>query len=198
MTRRLIDADEREQICTLVDAFFLRKAELLSTLDLEETIKSGQCDLSSAVGIHAAGHIASGMLNTIVFPDETCERNEMAVQLLAGAIASSTQWAHYRTKQARSGQRDDTAEAEQSRTIKNKLKHRSKRRTLWEKLNVDTTFFAQTFEALKLRISPSRTAFDAEWAKATNRFARDLIKTYCHRDCSIDWIKLLRFNSGKR
>jgi hypothetical protein len=39
--------------------------------------------------------------------------------------------------------------------------------------------------------------FEEEWAKATNRLTYDFVNNFCKADFSIDWEKLLRFNSGK-
>ena len=38
--------------------------------------------------------------------------------------------------------------------------------------------------------------FNEEWAKAKNRFAREFITDFCDADGSINWNKLLEFNSG--
>lgn len=39
--------------------------------------------------------------------------------------------------------------------------------------------------------------FEEELAKATNRLTYDFVNNFCKADFSIDWEKLLRFNSGK-
>ncbi len=42
-----------------------------------------------------------------------------------------------------------------------------------------------------------RKEFDKEWAKALNRFEHDFLNNFGNPDGSIDWEKLLRYNSGK-
>ena len=42
-----------------------------------------------------------------------------------------------------------------------------------------------------------RGEFDKEWAKALNRFEHDFLNNFGNSDGSIDWEKLLRYNSGK-
>lgn len=39
--------------------------------------------------------------------------------------------------------------------------------------------------------------FNKEWAKALNRFEHDFLNNFGNPDGSIDWEKLLRYNSGK-
>lgn len=41
-----------------------------------------------------------------------------------------------------------------------------------------------------------RIVFEQEWAKAVNRFEREFLTDFSSPDGSIDWDKLLRFNSG--
>ncbi len=42
-----------------------------------------------------------------------------------------------------------------------------------------------------------RKEYDKEWAKALNRFEHDFLNNFGNPDGSIDWEKLLRYNSGK-
>jgi Type II restriction endonuclease EcoO109I len=45
--------------------------------------------------------------------------------------------------------------------------------------------------------APNRREYDKEWAKALNRFENDFLNNFGNPDGSIDWEKLLRYNSGK-
>jgi hypothetical protein len=45
--------------------------------------------------------------------------------------------------------------------------------------------------------TPNRREYDKEWAKALNRFEHDFLNNFGNPDGSIDWEKLLRYNSGK-
>jgi hypothetical protein len=42
-----------------------------------------------------------------------------------------------------------------------------------------------------------RAMFEEEWNKAINRFEHDFLNNFGNPDGSIDWEKLMRFNSGK-
>ncbi|MFN4033439.1 MAG: PmeII family type II restriction endonuclease [Fimbriimonadales bacterium] len=41
-----------------------------------------------------------------------------------------------------------------------------------------------------------RKIYQEEWAKAVNRFTRDLLSEFANEDGSLDWEKIVRFNSG--
>jgi len=41
-----------------------------------------------------------------------------------------------------------------------------------------------------------RKQYEEEWAKAVNRFTRDFLVEFANADGSIDWEKLVEFNSG--
>jgi hypothetical protein len=43
----------------------------------------------------------------------------------------------------------------------------------------------------------NRREYDKEWAKALNRFEHDFLNNFGNPDGSIDWEKLLQYNSGK-
>jgi type II restriction endonuclease EcoO109I-like protein len=43
----------------------------------------------------------------------------------------------------------------------------------------------------------SRIEFDDEWSKAVNRLSYDFLNNFGNPDGSIDWEKMLRYNSGK-
>lgn len=45
--------------------------------------------------------------------------------------------------------------------------------------------------------SKHRPDFEQEWDKAINRFERDFLNNFGNPDGSINWEKLVRFNSGK-
>ena len=66
----------------------------------------------------------------------------------------------------------------------------------WNVLIQDADF---CLEAIRLRgqITASRYAYEDELANAQNRITLAFINEYCRPDYSIDWSKLLRFNSGK-
>ncbi len=42
----------------------------------------------------------------------------------------------------------------------------------------------------------NRPKFRAEWDQAVNRFTREFMEDFCRKDGSIDWEKLVGFNSS--
>jgi hypothetical protein len=67
----------------------------------------------------------------------------------------------------------------------------------WEELTGDADFYLKIITAMKTKPAEHKILFQQEWDKAVNRFTRDFTIDYCSPDGSIDWIKLLTFNSGK-
>ena len=68
----------------------------------------------------------------------------------------------------------------------------------WEKLTGDSSFYLKIIEAMKTQPIKHKLMFCEEWDKAVNRFTRDFTTEYCTPEGSIDWEKLLVFNSGKQ
>lgn len=67
----------------------------------------------------------------------------------------------------------------------------------WEELTGDADFYLKIITAMKSKPSEHKIIFQQEWNKAVNRFTRDFTTEYCSLDGSIDWAKLLTFNSGR-
>jgi len=71
----------------------------------------------------------------------------------------------------------------------------------------DTAFSSEksyiSYEAIALinlmrkNSTHNRREYDREWAKALNRFEHNFLNNFGNPDGSIDWEKLLRYNSGK-
>lgn len=66
----------------------------------------------------------------------------------------------------------------------------------WRKLIRDEDFCLKAIQA-KGDITTPQFSYDEELAKASNRITLEFINKYCALDYSIDWEKLVQFNSGK-
>ena len=67
----------------------------------------------------------------------------------------------------------------------------------WEELTGDSEFYIKIIHAMKDYPKQHRAIYDEEWNKAVNRFTKAFLNEFSVEDGSIDWDKLLRFNSGK-
>jgi hypothetical protein len=68
---------------------------------------------------------------------------------------------------------------------------------LWEELTGDPDFYTKLIELMRDYPQKHRERFDQEWAKAANRFVGEFINNFDYPDGSINWEKLLKYNSGK-
>lgn len=69
---------------------------------------------------------------------------------------------------------------------------------LWEELTGDPDFYIKLIELMRDYPRNHRIDFEKEWDKAVNRFERDILNEFALEDGSIDWKKLITFNSGCR
>lgn len=67
---------------------------------------------------------------------------------------------------------------------------------LWEELTGDPDFYIKLIELMCDYPRNHRIEFEKEWSKAVNRFERDILNEFSMSDGSIDWQKLIEFNSG--
>ncbi len=67
----------------------------------------------------------------------------------------------------------------------------------WEELTGDSDFYIKLIHLMRDHPKQHRTTFEEEWHKAVNRFVHDFLNNFGNPDGSIDWEKLLCFNSGK-
>ncbi len=67
----------------------------------------------------------------------------------------------------------------------------------WHELTGVPDFYLRIIDAMRSKPVEHKLAFHAEWDKAINRFTREFTNTYCAPDGSIDWKKLVMFNSGQ-
>ena len=66
----------------------------------------------------------------------------------------------------------------------------------WEWLTGDSEFYTKIIRMMGTRPDEYAKSFEAAYAKAENRMVREFTINYCKEDGSINWDKLLQFNSG--
>ena len=67
----------------------------------------------------------------------------------------------------------------------------------WEELTGDPDFYLKVIELMSSSAAEHRARFEEEWNKAIIRFEHDFLINFGNADESINWTKLLQFNSGK-
>ncbi|RAP19368.1 hypothetical protein C2W59_01152 [Bacillus pumilus] len=67
----------------------------------------------------------------------------------------------------------------------------------WEELTGDAEFFIKIVDLMKDKPQKHLPEYQKSFDAAVNRFTRDFIDEFCCEDGTIDWKKLLVFNSGK-
>lgn len=68
---------------------------------------------------------------------------------------------------------------------------------LWEELTGDDNFYISLIELMRDYPADHRKQFEKEWANALNRFEKEFLNNFDNPDGSINWERLLRYNSGK-
>jgi len=67
----------------------------------------------------------------------------------------------------------------------------------WEFVSGDADLYTEIVEPLGYKSKEKNEAFVEAYAKMINLFVVEFAKEFCLSDGSIDWPKLVRFNSGK-
>ena len=68
----------------------------------------------------------------------------------------------------------------------------------WELISGDENLYTDLIEPLGHKAKQKNDVFNKEYSKVINRFTNEFFEEYCQSDGSIDWEKLLKFNSGKK
>ncbi len=69
----------------------------------------------------------------------------------------------------------------------------------WQELTGDSDFYQKLISLMETDvIRKHREEYRAEYQKAVNRYVREFTTDFCRADGSIDWEKLVRFNSGTK
>ncbi len=66
----------------------------------------------------------------------------------------------------------------------------------WQEITGDPDFYLKLIRLMRDYPEQQRKIYQEEWAKAVNRFTRDLLSEFANEDGSLDWDKIVRFNSG--
>ena len=69
--------------------------------------------------------------------------------------------------------------------------------SFWEFLSDDPELYRKIIVPIGHKAKERNEQFQAEFAKVVNLFTKQLLADFCHKDGSIDWDKLLAFNSGR-
>lgn len=69
--------------------------------------------------------------------------------------------------------------------------------SFWAFLSGDQQLYRKIIEPIGYRARERNQEFAVEYSKALNKFTEQFIADFCKTDGSIDWDKLLEFNSGK-
>lgn len=67
----------------------------------------------------------------------------------------------------------------------------------WELISGDENLYTDIIEPLGYKAKEKNENFNKEYAKVINKFTKQFIEGYCEKDYSINWEKLVKFNSGK-
>lgn len=76
------------------------------------------------------------------------------------------------------------------------LTGRKPRNEDWQELTGDADFYLKLIRAMEEYPTAHRRKYDREYAKAVNRFTKEFLNEFSSEDGTIDWEKLVRFNSG--
>jgi hypothetical protein len=68
----------------------------------------------------------------------------------------------------------------------------------WQEITGDPDFYLKLIRLMKSVPERNRPKFRAEWDQAVNRFTRDFMANFCRKDGSIDWERLVAFNSSAK
>ena len=66
----------------------------------------------------------------------------------------------------------------------------------WEWLTGDEKFYTKIIQYMGTQPDKYAMQFDEAYSKAQNRIVREFTVKYCKEDGSIDWDKLIKYNSG--
>jgi len=69
-------------------------------------------------------------------------------------------------------------------------------KAFWEELTGDPEFYLKLVRLMQDYPEQQKQRYQQEWAKAVNRFTRDLLNEFADSNGALDWEKILRFNAG--
>jgi hypothetical protein len=68
----------------------------------------------------------------------------------------------------------------------------------WQELTGDPDFYLKLIRLMDKHPEAHRALYEEEWNKASNRFTKEFLDKFSTPDGSIDWEKLVEFNSGSK
>ena len=68
----------------------------------------------------------------------------------------------------------------------------------WEFISGEEDFYLSIIEPLGYKAKEKNEDFNIEYAKVINKFNREFLNTYFLEDGSIDWVKIVKLNSGNK
>lgn len=75
--------------------------------------------------------------------------------------------------------------------------HKLAGQAFWERVTGDPQFYMKLVTLMRDDPDEHRPAFKEAWDRAENRFVRDFTEGFCAPDGTIQWDKLVKFNSGR-
>lgn len=67
----------------------------------------------------------------------------------------------------------------------------------WKFISGEDTLYTDLIEPLATKAKERNADFEKSYAMVINKFTKEFLATFCFEDGSIDWEKLVKFNSGK-
>jgi hypothetical protein len=67
----------------------------------------------------------------------------------------------------------------------------------WEFISGDSDLYTKLIKPLGHKAKEKNEEFELSYSKVINKFTRDFSQDFCLRDGTINWVKLVRFNSQK-
>lgn len=68
--------------------------------------------------------------------------------------------------------------------------------SFWELVSGDLEFYTKIVEPIGFKAKERNEEFQNEYAKVINRFSMEFMKNFCDNDGSINWRKVVKFNSS--
>jgi hypothetical protein len=66
----------------------------------------------------------------------------------------------------------------------------------WQEITGDPDFYLKIIRLMQDYPEQQRELYQEEWAKAVNRFTRELLNEFADENGALDWEKIVQFNSG--
>lgn len=67
----------------------------------------------------------------------------------------------------------------------------------WEEITGDSDFYLKIIRLMKDKPQEHLVEYESAFNAAVNRFTKEFIDDFCNQDGTIDWEKLVKFNSGR-